>query len=333
MATEDATQALAGLDVLSLPSAAPGSTPAIAGAKGAGRPVVLVLESTDSQARLDSLDKEFAVCLRVPPSADDRAVVRCIANDKPDLVFSKLSLEAFSTAQLAACADAGARIMTLARPCYGHFNPRLLRRHGGHAWIEVPWGVGGRLRETMHRVLDLFIVLISLPVVLPLMAVISLFVRMSGPVFYTQDRVGQHGAVFRMIKFRSMLVDAESETGPVLAVESDDRITRAGRILRRTRLDELPQLWNVVRGQMALVGPRPERPEFVADLRSEVHYDHRHLVRPGLTGIAQITGGYSADGQAKLQCDLLYLSCRSLRTDIYILLLTVGDFLKGFPRG
>jgi lipopolysaccharide/colanic/teichoic acid biosynthesis glycosyltransferase len=136
-----------------------------------------------------------------------------------------------------------------------------------------------------------------------------------------------------MVKFRTMRVDAERESGPALAHPGDERVTRVGRFLRRLRLDELPQLWNVVCGHMSLVGPRPERPEFVAELRRLPHYELRHLIRPGLTGIAQLTGGYAATAEEKLRCDLLYLHSRSLRSDLMLLLLTVVELCRGFPRG
>ena len=139
-----------------------------------------------------------------------------------------------------------------------------------------------------------------------------------------------------MIKFRTMRVDAERETGPVLSGEGDLRVTRVGRYLRRYRLDELPQVWNVLRGDMTLVGPRPERPEFVEEFRELPHiphYDLRHLIRPGLTGIRQLTGGYTSTVEETLRCDLLYVSTQSLRLDLKLLALTFIDMLGGFPRG
>jgi lipopolysaccharide/colanic/teichoic acid biosynthesis glycosyltransferase len=174
----------------------------------------------------------------------------------------------------------------------------------------------------------------SLPLLIPVMILITLAVCVSGPPLYRQERVGAGGRQFKMVKFRTMRVDAERTTGPALATAGDKRVTRVGRVLRRFRLDELPQLWNVVRGQMSLVGPRPERPEFVAELRVQLpDYDLRHLLRPGMTGIAQLTGGYAATAAEKLRCDLLYLHCRSLRFDLKLLVLTVIDLLRGFPRG
>jgi lipopolysaccharide/colanic/teichoic acid biosynthesis glycosyltransferase len=136
-----------------------------------------------------------------------------------------------------------------------------------------------------------------------------------------------------LVKIRTMAVDVESATGPMLASTDDPRVTPLGRVMRRYRLDEMPQLWNVLRGEMSLVGPRPERPEFVTQFRELALYDLRHLIRPGLTGIAQLTGGYAATVEDKLRCDLLYVGGRSLRLDLTLLAQTVFDLLRGFPRG
>ena len=191
----------------------------------------------------------------------------------------------------------------------------------------------GRSGEWVKRAVDLALVLLSLPLSLPLMVMIALALSPSGPVLYFQDRIGAGGRPFRMVKFRSMPVNAEDATGPTLATSDDARVTRLGRVLRRLRFDELPQLWNVLCGEMSLVDPRPERPEFVAELRRLRPYDLRHVVRPGLTGIAQLTGGYAATPDEKLRCDLLYLQSRSLRSDLGLLLLTVLELCRGFPRG
>jgi lipopolysaccharide/colanic/teichoic acid biosynthesis glycosyltransferase len=148
-----------------------------------------------------------------------------------------------------------------------------------------------------------------------------------GPVFYTQERVGLNGRRFRIIKFRSMRCDAEEQTGPVWATENDPRCTAVGRVLRKTKLDELPQLFNVLSGTMSLVGPRPERPEFVAGLTEQIpFYGLRHVVRPGLTGWAQVCYTYGAtveDALQKLQYDLFYIKNLSLALDLFVLFKTV----------
>jgi exopolysaccharide biosynthesis polyprenyl glycosylphosphotransferase len=164
----------------------------------------------------------------------------------------------------------------------------------------------------------------------PLVA-LTIKLETPGPVLFRQNRVGKGGVVFSLIKFRTMREDAE-KAGPQWARESDTRITRFGRFLRRTRIDELPQLWNILKGEMSLVGPRPERPEFVRTLSATVpFYDARHLVKPGLTGWAQINFGYGSsveDAVEKLQHDLYYIKNRSVPLELSVLLKTVGTILR-----
>lgn len=149
-----------------------------------------------------------------------------------------------------------------------------------------------------------------------------------GPIFYRQTRVGQGGRLFEVVKFRTMVEDTEAKTGPVLASVDDRRITRVGRFLRALRLDEFPQLLNVLRGEMSLVGPRPERPEFVEQFRMNIEgYDLRHLVKPGITGLAQIRGRYDTPAEDKLRFDLAYIFLWSPLLDIKIMLQTIGIML------
>jgi exopolysaccharide biosynthesis polyprenyl glycosylphosphotransferase len=153
----------------------------------------------------------------------------------------------------------------------------------------------------------------------------------SGPLFYWQARVGRRGQPFQLVKFRSMIPAAEAECGAVWADEGDPRVTPVGRVLRRTRLDELPQVWNILRGEMSLVGPRPERPEFVADLMAQVpFYQARHAVRPGITGWAQVRYRYGSsveDTRVKLQYDLYYIKHQSLYLELSILSKTAAVML------
>jgi lipopolysaccharide/colanic/teichoic acid biosynthesis glycosyltransferase len=161
------------------------------------------------------------------------------------------------------------------------------------------------------------------------MALVALAVRLSsrGPIFYHQERVGLNGRVFTVHKFRTMSEDAEAATGPVWSGKNDARVTPIGGFLRRTRLDELPQLWNVLRGDMSFVGPRPERPTFVAELTVKIpFYGQRHVVKPGLTGWAQIRYTYGAtveDAIEKLQYDLYYIKNLSFALDLVIVLDTI----------
>ncbi|MFQ5489389.1 MAG: sugar transferase [Phycisphaerae bacterium] len=184
------------------------------------------------------------------------------------------------------------------------------------------------------RAVDVVASAIGLILTLPLWPVIALAIKLGdgGPVFYSQDRTGQNGEVFRLYKLRTMKVNAETH-GPVWATRNDPRVTTVGRFLRRTRLDELPQLYNVFRGQMSLVGPRPERPDIVQELCPKIpYYSERHLVKPGITGWAQIGFRYGntvADAKRKLQFDLYYLKHMSFELDAVILFRTLGVFLRG----
>jgi lipopolysaccharide/colanic/teichoic acid biosynthesis glycosyltransferase len=152
-----------------------------------------------------------------------------------------------------------------------------------------------------------------------------------GPTLYSQRRVGKDGVPFTIYKFRSMRADAEATSGAVWSTVGDPRVTPIGRVLRRTRLDEIPQLWNVLVGDMSFVGPRPERPEFVSELSKQIpFYGQRHVVRPGLTGWAQVRHRYGAsveDAQQKLQFDLYYIKNMSIALDLFIVLETVKTVL------
>ena len=163
-----------------------------------------------------------------------------------------------------------------------------------------------------------------------LLAILGLKVESLGsPVFYTQDRVTINNRIFKVIKFRSMIVGAEKESGAVLAGKNDTRITKFGNLLRKFRIDELPQFFNVLKGDMSLVGPRPERPVFTKEYsKSLLLYDYRHRVRAGLTGLAQISGYYSTIAEDKLKHDLYYIENYSLLFDIKIMLLTIEVFLE-----
>lgn len=193
------------------------------------------------------------------------------------------------------------------------------------------------ITRTVKRGTDALLASAGLLVVLPLFPLIAMLIKLGsrGPVLFRQERVGQNGRVFCLLKFRSMRADAEGETGPVWAEKRDPRVTRIGRILRKTRLDETPQLWNVLRGEMSLVGPRPERPAFVAQLQERIpFYAHRLSVKPGITGWAQVKYPYGAtvaDAVEKLQYDLYYIKNLSMFLDLLILLntLQVMLFMKG----
>ncbi len=186
-------------------------------------------------------------------------------------------------------------------------------------------------RELMHRTLALIGLVLSLPIAILTAILIKLESR--GPVFYRQERVGKNGHVFDLIKFRSMKTDAEADGMPIWAATNDERATRIGKIIRVLRIDEIPQFWNIIKGEMNFVGPRPERPHFVKQLAEEIpFYEHRHLVAPGLTGWAQIKYAYGAsvsDAIQKLQYDLYYIKNQSLTFDMVIVFDTIKTVLFG----
>ena len=188
------------------------------------------------------------------------------------------------------------------------------------------------------RLVDLLISGIILLIFWPVMLITAIAIKLGsrGPVFFSQVRTGYHNRDFTMVKFRTMVENAEALTGPVWAEEDDPRITRVGNFLRKTRLDELPQLWNVLKGEMSFVGPRPERPKFVEQLAQKLpYYGERHSVKPGLTGWAQVRYGYGAselDALNKLEYDLFYVKHLSLALDFYIVLKTVEIVMFGRGR-
>jgi sugar transferase (PEP-CTERM system associated) len=198
------------------------------------------------------------------------------------------------------------------------------------SWLIFSQGFRkNRVVRATKRLIDIAAAVIGLALAWPLMLLTALAVKATspGPVLYRQQRVGQHGRLFHVHKFRSMRQDAEAQSGPVWAQKNDARITPIGHLIRRTRLDELPQLWNVLVGDMSLVGPRPERPQFVRELTKQIpFYGQRHVIRPGLTGWAQVRYTYGAsveDAMEKLQYDLFYIKNLSITLDLFIMLLTV----------
>ncbi len=191
----------------------------------------------------------------------------------------------------------------------------------------------GRWIDGVHRFMDVVISTVFLFATLPLMAVVTLLIKLesAGPVFYAQRRVGQHGQVFSLRKFRSMSVNAEVAGAPIWAAKNDPRVTRVGRMIRRTRIDELPQLFNVLSGSMSFIGPRPERPHFVDRLSTVIpNYTDRACLKPGITGWAQVKYPYGAsveDARMKLAYDLYYIKNRSLFMNMLILVLTIRVIL------
>ena len=180
-------------------------------------------------------------------------------------------------------------------------------------------------QRVLKRILDIAVAVTALIILSPVMLITAVMIKLDskGPVLYSQERVGLYGKTFFVHKFRSMKQDAEAKCGPVLAAEGDPRITKFGRFMRATRLDELPQLFNVLKGEMSIVGLRPERPFFVKQfIAQKPEYDYRHNVKPGITGLAQIAGKYNTSAYDKMIYDLLYIQDVSVKTDLMIMLQT-----------
>ncbi len=192
------------------------------------------------------------------------------------------------------------------------------------------WG-----RRFFKRTWDIILSLIMLVLLLPLIILTALLIKLDskGPVIFSQERVGQDRKPYRVYKFRSMVTDAEAMSGPVWAQDDDPRVTRVGKVIRKLRIDELPQLWNVLKGDMSFVGPRPERDHFVNQLEMEIpYYGERFSVKPGITGWAQVSYGYGAsveDAIEKLNYDLFYIKNLSIFMDIMIIMRTVKIVLFG----
>ncbi len=249
------------------------------------------------------------------------------------VVMSSGARASLSGETLARCEAHGVRVLDDVE-----FRERQLGRVD-LASIAPDWLAGAKaLRSSavergVRRLGDIFIASVFLVGTAPLMALTALLIRLDSPggVLYRQERVGLHGRNFTLLKFRSMRVDAEAGSGPSWAARRDPRITRIGSFMRRSRIDELPQILNVLRGEMSFIGPRPERPHFVAQLAEAIpHYRDRAHVKPGLTGWAQVNFPYGAsieDARMKLAFDLYYIRHRSLLLDVMILLSTVRVIL------
>jgi sugar transferase (PEP-CTERM system associated) len=206
------------------------------------------------------------------------------------------------------------------------------------SWLVFSGGFNATpLRRLSKRCFDLAVALVVMALTWPLMLLVVLAIRLESgagqPIFYRQERVGVRGKTFWLAKFRSMRTDAELDGVARWASKNDDRVTRVGRFIRKVRLDELPQLWNVFKGEMSFIGPRPERPQFVADLEQKIrYYNLRHCLKPGLAGWAQLRYPYGAseeDATEKLKYDLYYVKNHNLLFDLLILIQTVEVVLFG----
>lgn len=261
---------------------------------------------------------------------------RILLEELPDLVvLGRDACHADALSHVLDAASLGVRVVNA-----HHFNEHAFGKVPVHH-LSPEWFMGllhlyqRPYSRIVKRTFDLAVASVALLCLAPVLLVVSVLVRASssGPIFFRQLRLGEGGRVFEINKFRTMVDGAEQAGVAVWATVDDARVTRLGRLLRRTRLDELPQLWNVLHGDMSIVGPRPERPEFLELLQETVPFwTRRHLVKPGITGWAQVRRGYTADAMAtadKLAYDLYYLKHRSLLFDLAIVWRTVGTVLSG----
>jgi exopolysaccharide biosynthesis polyprenyl glycosylphosphotransferase len=271
----------------------------------------------------------------VPVLGRSADLVEIFRRERPDLlVCSSGKLRARTAARLLHAGVTSVRVVDWL-DFHEHAFHRVANSQLQASWFASVFDIRQQnYSARTKRVFDIVVASIALVVSLPFLLVIALLVRCSGrgPVLFRQVRSGEGGTLFEVVKFRTMIPGAEAGQA-VWARENDPRVTPIGRILRKTRIDELPQLWNVLRGEMSIVGPRPERPEFLAFLQQQVPFwSHRHLLKPGITGWAQVHAAYAGDisgAATKLSYDLYYLKHRSLALDCLIVLKTVKVILLG----
>jgi sugar transferase (PEP-CTERM system associated) len=303
-------------------------TRTIANAKRPLKIVGYVPGPNESQSAIDA-----SQLLSEPMPLKDRAV--SLGVDEVIVALSERRGGGMPMAELLDCRSAGVRVSDLStyfERILGQI--RIDQLHPG--WLIFGKGFNHSMsRDFAKRVFDILCSCVLLALAAPFMVLTAICIALEsrGPIFYRQDRVGQEGKTFKVLKFRSMRVDAEQNGTPQWAAAGDDRVTRVGSTIRRFRVDEFPQLLNVLKGEMSLVGPRPERPFFVKQLAVDVpFYTLRHTVKPGVTGWAQVRYQYGAsieDSLEKLQYDLYYVKNHSLFLDIVILLETIGVVLSG----
>lgn len=280
--------------------------------------------------------KPDAFDIRLVPT--DTSLTELVSKEGVDEIVVALSERrggSMPLRELLDCKLHGIRVIDAAT----HFEKKMgqIRRDSVSAgWLIFGGGFEqGPIRTVVKRIFDIACASLLIVLSLPVMAVTALLIRLesSGPILYLQERVGLNGRLFNVVKFRSMRTDAEKDGEPRWASATDDRVTKVGHWIRKLRIDELPQLFSVLAGDMSLVGPRPERPFFVAQLTQKLpYYAVRHSVKPGITGWAQVRYHYGAsleDSAEKLQYDLYYVKNHSLLLDIVVLVSTVGVVLTG----
>ena len=267
-----------------------------------------------------------------PILGDSADLVRILKDRRVNRVIVATPLDLRALIEALALDDSLAVTVDIVPELYEIFLGRIDSIVGDVPLMRVVTPQRPRWERTVKRAIDLLAALVLGVVLSPVLALAALAILLDtgAPILYLQERVGRHMRPFNVVKFRTMRHDAEAESGPVLAAEEDPRITRVGRVLRRFRIDELPQLVNVVRGEMSFIGPRPERPEFVQEnLRAIPGYAERFRIQPGITGLAQVNGGYATTPELKLKYDLVYLYNQSLAVDFQVAVETLKVVLTG----
>ena len=300
-----------------------------------------------------NIDCGYEVALLIPDSdsetiekvISDKIAVDCTKEDfcrnvigtdiKKVVVALKERRGSFPIQELLNCRTAGLEILE-GSTFYEMLTGKLLVTKINPSWLIFSEGFKkSRIRTIIKRLEDIIISTIMLILLSPLLFITSILIKLDskGPIFFSQDRVGQNQKEYMVHKFRSMVEDAEKETGPVWAQTDDDRITRVGKVIRKCRIDELPQLWDVFTGKMSMVGPRPERKYFTDDLEIQIpYYTERFKVKPGVTGWAQVSYDYGStveDAIEKLNYDLFYIKNLSITLDLVIIIRTVKTVLFG----
>jgi len=299
--------------------------------KDCGYNATLVVQHPDDQEKLNCFNPHTA-CIANFEGIRRLAGERLI---KKIVVAITEQRGSFPTTELLNCRLDGIEILQ-GQSFYEMLAGRLYVEQLNPGWLVFSEGFDRSLLQTvLKRAADIVFSILLLILLLPLLLLTALLIRLDsdGPVFFTQERVGEKRKIFRIYKFRSMTSDAEAKSGPVWAQSDDDRVTRIGRFIRPSRIDELPQLWNVLKGEMSIVGPRPEREFFVKQLTELIpYYIERFTVKPGITGWAQVNYPYGAsveDAVAKLNSDLFYIKNTSLIMDLMILMRTAKIVLSG----
>jgi sugar transferase (PEP-CTERM system associated) len=306
----------------------------ITGRKDCGYTIVAEIPESNRKGDQNKSTNPAAFCGEKYEGLADQVRLRSI---EKIIVAIKEKRNNFPTKELLKCRVAGIDVIE-GNSFFEMLTGKLIVKAINPSWLIFSEGFRtSRTRRVIKRSIDLIVSFIGLILFLPLMGIIAILVKLDskGPVIFSQERVGQKGKIYSIHKLRSMICDAEQESGPVWAEDDDDRITRVGKIIRKWRFDEIPQLWNVLKGDMSFVGPRPERKYFVEDLQKMIpYYRERHAVKPGITGWAQVSYGYGAtveDAVEKLNYDLFYIKNLSFLMDLMIILRTIKIVL--FRKG